>query len=78
MGGGAGQIRMPLGERRNDDVLESRRFNRRYLQLLGATAGGPLRDGLQLFDSLAEVCHPLDHSHSGRDGVAAPAAREDA
>lgn len=69
---------MASGAWTNDDGLERRRFSQQYLQFLCATAGGPLRDLLQLFDSLTEVCHPLDHSHSGRDGVAAPAARKDA
>lgn len=66
------------GARINNDGLEPGRFNQQYLQFLRTPAGSTLRDLLQLLDSLTEVCHPLDHSHSGRDSVSAPAAREDA
>lgn len=76
MRGGKEECRQ--GAQINTDGLERRRFNQQYLQFLRAPAGSPLRDLLQLLDSLTEVCHPLDHSHSGRDGVSAPAAREDA
>lgn len=47
------------------------------LQLFGAPGGRCLRDHLQLLDAIAEVRHPLDHSHGSRDGVARPGVRQD-
>jgi len=51
---------------------------KKYLQFLCTPTGGTLGDVLQLFDSLTEVRHPLDHSHVGWNCVPAPAVREDA
>lgn len=49
----------------------------KYLQFLCTPAGSSLGDLLQLFDSLTEVSHPLDHSHGHWNCVTTPAARED-
>jgi len=53
-------------------------LTKQYLQFLCTPTGSTLGDLLQLFDSLTEVCHPLDHCHGGWNCVATPAAREDA
>ena len=55
-----------------------KQLTKQHLQFLGTPACSSLGDLLQLFDSLTEVCHPLDHSHGGWNCVATPAAREDA
>lgn len=55
-----------------------KQLTKKYLQFLCTPTGSSLGDLLQLFDSLTEVCHPLDHSHGGWNCVPTPAAREDA
>lgn len=77
-----GQQECCQGARTNSDGLETLSQTVQPagsdLQFLCPPAGSSLRDLLQLFDSLTEICHPLDHSHGGRDSVSAPATREDA
>lgn len=53
-------------------------MQRKNLELFSTPAGRSLRDLLKLFDSLAEVCDPLDDSHGHRNGVSAPATRYNA
>lgn len=53
-------------------------LTQKHLQFLCTPTGSSLGDLLQLFDSLAEVCHPLNHSHGGWNSVATPATRDDA